>query len=118
MEWADYMRFVLSLGFVLGLIGLCAAGVKRFGLLPGMSAMSSRTKERRIKIIETLPIDTKNRVVLLRFDNQEHLLLIGPESGSVIEAGMKPSNHIRETPEPALPSRFPGIVDLFTVARP
>jgi len=82
----DYLRFVIALAVVLGLIALFAWLAKRFriGTLPGMATGSGR-----LKVIESVSIDARQRLVIVRRDDQEHLLLIGPETGQLIEADIK-----------------------------
>ncbi len=87
----DYLRFVLALLLVLGLIALFAWLAKRFriGSFPGGSINSGR-----LQLIESLAIDSKQRLVIIRRDDQEHLLLLGPETGALIETGIeKPVSH-------------------------
>ncbi|MGI9420163.1 MAG: flagellar biosynthetic protein FliO [Geminicoccaceae bacterium] len=81
----DYLRFLLALAVVLGLIMLFAWIIRRFRLggLAG-SALGSG----RLEVIETLPIDGRQRLVLIRCDDHEHLLLVGQERSAVIESGI------------------------------
>jgi flagellar protein FliO/FliZ len=81
----DYLRFFAALALVLGLIGLCAWLARRFRLsgLAGAAAPSGR-----LAVIETLPIDGRRRLALIRRDDQEHLLMIGQERCDVIETGI------------------------------
>ena len=79
------LRFVLALAVVLGLIALTAWLARRFRFagIPGLPAGSAR-----LEMIDSLTIDARKRLVIIRCDDQEHLLLIGPETGQVIEAGI------------------------------
>lgn len=85
----DYVRFLLALAAVLGMILLLAWAMRRFRLggLAG-SAMTSG----RLQVIETLPIDGRQRLLLIRRDDREHLLLVGQERSVVIEAVAPASN--------------------------
>lgn len=85
MMMTDYLRFVLALVAVLGLIALFAWAARRFRL--GGLAGSTMTSG-RLAIVETLPIDGRQRLVLIRRDDREHLLLIGQERSIVIGAGV------------------------------
>lgn len=80
MELESYLRFVLALGAVLGLIGLIAWAARRFGLVPGGAVGGGRG--RRLGVIETMPVDGKRRLVLVRRDDREHLLLLGAGTGN------------------------------------
>ncbi|MGI9504216.1 MAG: flagellar biosynthetic protein FliO [Geminicoccaceae bacterium] len=85
MVMTDYLRFVLALVVVLGLIALFAWVARRFRL--GGLAGSTMTSG-RLAIVETLPIDGRQRLVLIRRDDREHLLLLGQERSLVIEAAV------------------------------
>jgi len=54
---------------------------RRFGLA-GRILPSSK---RRLAVIEALALDNRRRVVLLRRDGVEHLVLLSPDSAVVIE---------------------------------
>jgi len=90
MDFESYLRFVLALGVVLGLIGLIAWALRRFGLVPG-GAMGGG-KGRRLNVVEVLPIDGKRRLVLVRRDEREHLLLLsgGNVADLVVERDIAP----------------------------
>jgi flagellar protein FliO/FliZ len=47
-------------------------------------------RQRRLRILEVASLDSKHRLVLLRRDEAEHLVLIGPASALVVEAGIRP----------------------------
>lgn len=87
MDPADYAQFFLALLFVLGLIGLGAAALRRFGP-GGMAVPRPRHGPRRLMLVETLALDPRRRVVLVRRDDTEHLLLLGPQNDSLIEGGI------------------------------
>lgn len=82
MEISDYLRFVLALVFVLALIGVLAMVARRFGL---GSIATATGKQRRLSLVEAMSLDSKRRVVLIRRDDVEHLLVLGPNSETVVE---------------------------------
>ncbi|MGD1934161.1 MAG: FliO/MopB family protein [Candidatus Phaeomarinobacter sp.] len=88
MEYADYMRFFFALMFVVGLIGGTAVLARRFGLAPG-TATGGRASKRRLEIVESLNLDTKRRMVIVRRDNQEHLILLGTDSETIVETAIE-----------------------------
>lgn len=90
MEFSVYIRFLLALVFVLGLIGLIAWAARRFGLMRG--AVRPRNGQRRIEVIETASVDSKRRLMLVRRDGTEHLLLLGINGDMVIERGITPAD--------------------------
>jgi flagellar protein FliO/FliZ len=98
MEFYDYLRFIFALVFVLALIGLFAWLAKRFGF--GGQAPLRAAKGRRLSIIEVTPLDPRRRLVLLRRDEVEHLILLGATSETVIETNIR---HEAEQMAPAQP---------------
>jgi flagellar protein FliO/FliZ len=88
MEFLDYLRFLAALMVVLGLIGACAWAARRFGLAPGM--VINRRSEKRLAIVENLALDARRRLVIVRRDGVEHLILLGATSETVVEAGFEP----------------------------
>ena len=85
--FADYIRFVLALAFVLGLIGLATVAARRFGMMP---RVTQRTKQpgKRLGIVEIASIDAKRRLILVRRDEVEHLIVLGTSSELLIESGI------------------------------
>lgn len=88
MELPDFVRAVFALVFTLGLVGLAAVALRRFG--PDALARFTRTKaERRLAIVETLVLDPARRLVVVSLDGEERLLLLG--EGQVLSTtGAKP----------------------------
>jgi flagellar protein FliO/FliZ len=86
VEIESYMRFVVALVFVLALIGVLTALARRFGW--GYRQPSMRGKKRRLSIVETMPVDAKRRLLLVRRDATEHLILLGAGPDVVVEAGI------------------------------
>ena len=86
MEIDIYFRFLLALIFVLALIGILGWLIRRFGF-PGRLP-PARNKDRRLRIVEIAAVDGKRRLVLLRRDATEHLILLGTTGDTVIESGI------------------------------
>jgi flagellar protein FliO/FliZ len=80
------LKFALAFLLVLGLIALCAWALRRFGL----GGAIRPTRGRRLAVVESLALDPRHRLVLVRRDDREHLLLIGTGE-TVIESGIIPS---------------------------
>ena len=81
----DYLRFAIALVAVLALIALFAWIARRAGL---GGRYVGKGAERRLSVLEVLPLDGKRRLVLLRRDTTEHLVLLGHDRDLVIEAGI------------------------------
>ena len=76
MPLADFARAIFALAVTLGLVGLAAVALRRFG--PDWIARVQRPRaERRMVIVESLPLDPARRLVLVRLDGAERLLLLG-----------------------------------------
>jgi flagellar protein FliO/FliZ len=76
MAFGDFARAFFALVLTLGLIGLAAYAARRFG--PEWLVRLQRPKaDRRLTIVESLPLDPVRRLVLVRHDSTERLLLLG-----------------------------------------
>lgn len=84
MSVENYLYAVLALVFVLALLGLLFLVLRRFGF--GGAMPRNRGQRRRLALVEVLPIDAKRRLVLLRRDGQEHLILLGPDKDLLVES--------------------------------
>ena len=83
MNLVDFARAVFALAFTLGLLGLCAAALRRYG--PGLMARFAAPKaQRRLAIVETLVLDPSRRLVLVSCDGRERILLLG--EGRLVDA--------------------------------
>jgi flagellar protein FliO/FliZ len=87
MELETYLRFALALVFVIVLIMLAAWGLRRFGF--GGMASHGTGRPRRLGVVEVAAIDTRRRLVLVRRDDVEHLVLLGLNHDLVIESGIR-----------------------------
>lgn len=80
------LRVVAAFALVLSLMWLLSWAIRRFGEGRFMAAARA---DRRLKIIEHIAVDTKNRLVLVRRDDKEHLLLVSNDHALVVEQGIK-----------------------------
>ncbi|EKV26685.1 hypothetical protein C882_2194 [Caenispirillum salinarum AK4] len=85
-------RALIALSVVIGLVLLAGGLARRFGLVPGAStSLRGRSRAaRRLEVVEVRPVDPKRRLVLVRRDDREHLLLIGGPDDVVVERGIAP----------------------------
>ncbi len=88
MDLEDYIRFAIALVFVLGLIGLLALVARRFGMTPRVTKRKGRA-DKRVRIVDVTNVDGKRRLILVGRDDTEHLILLGPNSETVIETGIE-----------------------------
>tara|TARA_B100002052_G_C15760847_1_gene542242 strand:- start:66 stop:347 length:282 start_codon:yes stop_codon:yes gene_type:complete len=85
MDFDQLIRGVLALLFVLGLIGGLTVLARKFGFTVRASKINS-TQNNNLSIKEVHNIDAKRKLVLVKNNNLEHLLLIG-EKDLVIHSG-------------------------------
>jgi flagellar protein FliO/FliZ len=75
MDFAEVARMIAALAVTLGLIGLVAVSVRKFA--PGALARLKPGAPRRLAVVESLMLDPARRLVLVRFDQEERLILLG-----------------------------------------
>jgi flagellar protein FliO/FliZ len=85
MDLSDFARAVFALALTLGLVGLGAVGLRRFGP-DALARFTPTRKERRLAIVETLVLDPARRLVIVSCDGKERLVLLG-EGRLVAELG-------------------------------
>lgn len=90
MDLDAYLRFALALVLVIGLIALIAWLVRRFGLAQKLApGTGTPRKFRRLAVVEVCPVDGRRRLVLVRRDGVEHLIMLSAAgSGFVVERGI------------------------------
>lgn len=93
---ADLVRMVAGLAVTLGLIGLCVVALRRFGP-ETLKRLQGAARDRRLAVVETLVLDPSRRLVLVRFDQEERLILLG--EGRMLSAAPA----ARPAPDASLP---------------
>jgi hypothetical protein len=78
------VRFFLAFLIVLGLIGGAAWAVRRFGT-GRLGGANARGRQPRLAVIDYASVDGRRRLILVRRDNVEHLLMIGGPTDVVVE---------------------------------
>lgn len=87
-EWgAVVAQFLLTVVIVFGLIGAVWWFVRRYSGVHFGGIGRGRVP--RLAIIDAIPVDRRRRLVLVRRDNIEHLLLVGGPSDVVVEGGIQ-----------------------------
>ena len=76
-------RFFIAFLVVLALIGITAWLVRRFGA--NRLGAAARGRQPRLAVIDAATVDGRRRLVLIRRDNVEHLLMIGGPTDLVVE---------------------------------
>jgi flagellar protein FliO/FliZ len=96
METISLIKTLGALGLVLGLIAVAAFLARHFF---GASGYGRRRDERRLSVVEALTLDARRRVLLVRCDATEHLVLLGSNS----EAVLTPRSDVAMNPAAAAP---------------
>jgi hypothetical protein len=109
------VRVVVAIVVVIALI--CAIGylVHRFGAGALNAASAVRGRQPRLAVIDAAAVDGRRRLILIRRDNVEHLIMIGGPSDVVIEPNIVRATAAapaRETP----PARAADMLPRATLA--
>jgi flagellar protein FliO/FliZ len=86
VELPTPVNFVIAFVFVLLLIGAAAWLVRRFGATRIDAA--ARGRQPRLAVIDSAAVDGRRKLVIIRRDNVEHLLMIGGPSDVVVETNI------------------------------
>ena len=118
------MTFITSLfggGENSGLTALIALGVALLVIILAVwlvrtmfnaSSNASRNRNRRLSVVDSLAIDPKRHLLIIRRDNVEHVLLVGGPQDVVVESGIVVSEggaaQSSRRPVPMVASRQPA----------
>jgi flagellar protein FliO/FliZ len=79
LDWLDWARALFALIATLALIVGLAWGARRLGML-----QANGQGPKRLRVSESLMIDPRRRLVIVRCDEREHLILCGPGGDVVV----------------------------------
>src|SRR2546423_380259 len=107
------LTFLFAFIAVLALIGVAAWLVRRFAN-NRLGANTQRGRMPRLAVIDAAAVDGRRRLVLVRRDNVEHLLMIGGPSDIVVEPNIVRAMPARDqmSPRPAVGEQPPRIAPL------
>jgi len=91
METVDPTRFIFASLLVLGLIGLLYIGLKYLAASGKFTQMNTKPGEGRLEILETRYLDAKRRLVIVRRDQKQHVILLADGRETLIES-IEPPN--------------------------
>src|SRR5512135_150280 len=97
------LTFIFAFVVVLALIGLAAWLVRRFAT-SRLGGSTQRGRMPRLAVIDAAAVDGRRRLVLVRRDNIEHLLMIGGPTDIVVEPNIVRATAARDQ----MPQR-PGV---------
>ncbi len=82
----QFLQMIIALGFVLMLMVGLAYLLKRLGLATNASIKTS--DDRRLKIVESLPLDPRRRLTIIKCDKKEHLVILSANGETVIDSNI------------------------------
>lgn len=86
MDILQFIRAIAALAVTLGLIGLAAYALRRFGP-DALARLVTARQIRRLRVVESLALDPTRRLVIFSLDGEERLLLLG--EGKLLDWGPK-----------------------------
>ena len=108
------ITFIVAFIVVLALIGLAAWLVRRFASTR-LGANTQRGRMPRLAVIDAAAVDGRRRLVLVRRDNVEHLLMIGGPTDIVVEPNIVRAapgrDQLPQRPNAAEPPRLAPMPD-------
>ncbi len=93
---AGAFRAIFALMVTLGLIGLAAVAMRRFGP-DALARFQPVRRKRRLVLVESLMLDPARRLVLVSLDGEEKLVLLG--EGRLLDTAKKSPAPRRKVPE-------------------
>ncbi len=106
-DLSDLLVYFGAFLFVIALIGIGGYVLK--GILSGGSSQGGgllRGRERRLGVVEAAAVDGRRKLILLRRDNIEHLIMTGGPVDMLIESGIDRSDG--DEPESDATSTIPA----------
>jgi flagellar protein FliO/FliZ len=98
------VQFFLAFVIVLGLIGATAWAVRRFGA-GRLGGTGIRGRQPRLAVVDYASVDGRRRLLLIRRDNVEHLVMIGGPTDVVVESNIvRTAAPPRDVPVPRAPA--------------
>ncbi len=98
MDIVEFIRALAALAFTLGLVGLAAWAMRKYGPDAIGRAIAAR-QDRRLKIVESLALDPTRRIVVVSLDGEERMVLLG--DGKLLDWAPKPAQTV-PAPEPVV----------------
>ncbi len=87
MDWVDWARGVFALTATLALVVGFAVLARRFGMITPRAVGAGR----RLSVVESLMLDPRRRLVLVRLDDRDHLLLLSAAGDCTVTSVSSPA---------------------------
>jgi flagellar protein FliO/FliZ len=76
MDLVTTARAIFALALTLGLVGLAAVALRKYGP-DAIARFTIDRKDRRMKVVESLVLDPARRLIIVNCDGRERLILLG-----------------------------------------
>ena len=93
----EFIRALAALAVTLGLIGLAAWAMRKYGP-DAIGRVIAARQDRRLRIVESLALDPTRRLVVVSLDGEERMVLLG--DGKLLDWIPRP-RPVVEVPAPA-----------------
>jgi len=93
----DLNTLILAAAAILFVIAIGALLVWAFRTFFGVGTSSHgflRSRDRRLDLVETASVDQRRKLILIRRDDVEHLIMIGGPVDMVVETGIRGRPHL------------------------
>jgi flagellar protein FliO/FliZ len=97
MDWIDWARGLFGLIATLAMIAGAALLARRFGMITPRPA----GQVRRLRVQESLMLDPRRRLVLIRADDREHLVLLSATGETLLSSSVALASAPATPPAPA-----------------
>ena len=88
----DFIRVIIALSLVIGLMGALAFVLKKMGL--ATDTLVKTGDKQRLKIIESLPLDARRRLIIVQCDDKEHLIVLGNNTETIVDKNISPTSSV------------------------
>ncbi len=105
MDPIEFIRALAALAVTLGLIGLAAWALRKFGP-DAVGRVIAARQDRRLRIVESLALDPTRRLVVVSLDGEERMVLLG--DGKLLDWVPSP-NAAKPAPSPTVTAPEPVV---------
>ena len=109
------IQFFVAFLVVLGLIAGTAWAVRRFGS-GRIGSAAARGRQPRLGVVDHASVDSRRRLLIIRRDNVEHLVMVGGPTDVVVETnivrGASTTRDVSVVRSPAIPEALPRAIPL------
>lgn len=100
---AEFATYVFALAFVAVLLTLTMFALRWWISRGGSRSLFKDRQVPRLAVVDQVMIDTRRKLILIRRDDVEHLIMTGGPADIVVESGIAPRQPTITTADSALP---------------